>query len=130
MVIVADTNVWARAYLMDDVAQSLKAREFLAEAKASGGVFVPLVVLAELAWVLRTKLDRKGILALFEEQLNADGVLVESPAIVEAATQATREGNGGFADHLIAQVGLANGATETVTFDESFGKAGSVRRLL
>ena len=127
--IVADTNVWARAYLKDDVAQSPKARKFLAEAQASGGVFVPLVVLAELAWVLRTKLDRRSILALFEEQLNTHGVLVENPAIVEAAIQATREGNGGFADHLIAQVGIANGATETLTFDETFGKAARVRQL-
>jgi len=128
-VIVADTNVWARAYLKDDDAQSPKARKFLAEAQASVGVFVPLVVLAELAWVLRAKLDRRNILALFEEQLNTHGVLVETPTVVEAAILATREGSGGFTDHLIAQVGLANGATETVTFDESFGKAAKVRRL-
>jgi predicted nucleic-acid-binding protein len=128
-VIVADTNLWARAYLKDDGVQSPKARKFLAEAQASVGVFVPLVVLAELAWVLRTKLDRRNILALFEEQLNTHGVLVEASTVVEAAILATREGKGGFTDHLIAQVGFANGAAETVTFDENFGKAARVRRL-
>jgi predicted nucleic-acid-binding protein len=128
-VIVADTNVWARAYLRDDAAQTPKAQRLLAEAQASGGVFVPLVVLAELAWVLRAKWKRESILATFEELLSAHGVTVEAAAIARSAINAAREGNGGFADHLIAQVGLANGAIETVTFDESFGKAARVRRL-
>jgi predicted nucleic-acid-binding protein len=128
-VIVADTNVWARAYLRDDAAQTPKAQKLLAEAQAGVGVFVPLIVLVELAWVLRAKWRRESILATFEELLSAQGVTVEAALIVQAAIDATREGNGGFADHLIAQVGFANGATETLTFDESFGKAARVRRL-
>jgi predicted nucleic-acid-binding protein len=128
-VIVADTNVWARAYLRDDAAQTQKAQKLLAEAQASDGVFVPLVVLAELAWVLRAKWRRESILATFEELLSAHGVTVEAALIAQSAINATREGNGGFVDHLIAQVGFANGASETVTFDESFGKAAKVRRL-
>jgi predicted nucleic-acid-binding protein len=128
-VIVADTNVWARAYLRDDAVQTLKAQKLLAEAQKNGGVFVPLIVLAELAWVLRTKWERESILTTFEELLSSLGVIVESPAIVEAAIKATRAGNGGFTDHLIAQVGFAHGATTVVTFDEKFGKAARVRRL-
>lgn len=127
--IVADTNVWARAYLRDDAAQTPKAQRLLAQAQASGGVFVPLVVLAELAWVLRAKWQRESILATFEELLSAHGVTVEAAAIAQSAIHAAREGNGGFVDHLIAQLGFAYGATETVTFDESFGKAARVRRL-
>ena len=127
--IVADTNVWVRAYLRDDAAQTPKAQKLLAEAQAGVGVFVPLIVLVELAWVLRAKWRRESILATFEELLSAQGVTVEAALIVQAAIDATREGNGGFADHLIAQVGFANGATETLTFDESFGKAARVRRL-
>jgi predicted nucleic-acid-binding protein len=128
-VIVADTNVWARAYLRDDAVQTPKAQRLLSEAQASGGVFVPLVVLAELAWVLRAKWNRESILATFEELLSAHGVIVEAAAIAQSAIHAAREGNGGFTDHLIAQVGLAYGATETITFDESFGKSARVRRL-
>jgi predicted nucleic-acid-binding protein len=128
-VIVADTNVWARAYLGDDAEQTRKAQKLLADAQASGGVFVPLVVLAELASVLRAKWRRESILATFEELLSAHGVTVEAAAVAQSAMTAAREGNGGFADHLIAQVGFANGAAETATFDESFGKAARVRRL-
>ena len=50
--IVADTNIWARALLGDDPAQSPRARQALAGARGREGVFVPLVVLAELSWVL------------------------------------------------------------------------------
>jgi predicted nucleic-acid-binding protein len=128
-VIVADTNIWARALLKDDIVQTPKARKLLGEAQASGGIFVPLVVMAELAGVLRTKLSREAVLTTFEELLGSLGVIVESPAIVEVAIKATRAGNGGFADHLIAQVGFAHGATSVVTFDEKFGKAARVKRL-
>lgn len=127
--ITADTNVWARAYLNDDIDQAVKARHALALAQESAGVFVPLIVLAELAWMLRARWNRERILVTFEELLTARGVTVEARAVAQSAINAAREGNGGFADHLIAQVGFANGATETVTFDENFGKAAKVRRL-
>jgi len=128
--VVADTNVWARAYLNDDQAQAAKARKALAEARAQGGVFVPLIVLAELAWVLRGAWERERVLAAIEHMLETLGVAVESPFLVQEAIDATRQGgSGGFADHLIAQVGFANGAREVITFDTKFGKAKRVKRL-
>jgi predicted nucleic-acid-binding protein len=49
---------------------------------------------------------------------------------VQAAIDATRKGGrGGFADHLIAQVGFANGCRAALTFDKLFGRADRVRRL-
>ena len=57
--LAADTNVWARAYLNDDASQARRARSALAEARSATGVFVPLLVLAELSWVLRSKLREK-----------------------------------------------------------------------
>ena len=128
--IVADTNVWARAYLRDDTVQTPMAQKLLAESQKNDGVFIPLVVLAELAWVLSARWKRESILATFEELLTSHGVIVEAPAVVEAAIHATREGNGGFTDHLIAQVGFANAATEIVTFDEKFGRSAKARELL
>ena len=53
--VVADTNVWARAHLNDDQAQARKARRDLAEAQGKGGVFVPILVLAEPEQLLRTR---------------------------------------------------------------------------
>jgi len=127
--IVADTNLWARALLNDDASQARKARKALAEARSAGGVFVPLIVLAELAWVLRRRWERDRVLSTIEGLLVTRGVNVESPTLALSALIATREGQGGFAAHLIAEVGFANGAREVITFDERFSKSANVRRL-
>lgn len=129
--IVADTNVWARAFLGDDPRQSPKARRALATARSQEGVFIPLVVMAELSWVLRgAKWERDRVLKALDSLLQTRGVTPEAPQLVRAAIDATRQGGqGGFADHLIAQVGFANGCREALTFDALFGKAERVRHL-
>jgi len=131
MVIVADTNIWARAFLGDDPGQSPRARQALASARSKHGVFVPLVVLAELSWVLRAaRWERERILKTLESLLHTRGVTTESPQVAQAAIDATRKGGrGGFADHLMAQVGFANGCREAVTFDALFGRGPKLRRL-
>ena len=126
---VADTNLWARAYLNDDASQSRKARKVLADARSKGGVFVPLIVLAELAWVLRGTWQRDRVLSTLESLLQTRGITVESPDLALNAVKATREGQGGFADHLIAQIGFANGPKEVLTFDDKFSKSPGVRRV-
>ena len=129
--IVADTNIWARAFLGDDPGQSPRARQALASARSKHGVFVPLVVLAELSWVLRAaRWERERILKTLESLLHTRGVTTESPQVAQAAIDATRKGGrGGFADHLMAQVGFANGCREAVTFDALFGRGPKLRRL-
>lgn len=128
--IAADTNVWARAFLNDDPAQARKARAALMSARSHGGIFVPLVVLAELSWVLRGgKWEREKILAAIENLTRTRGVFVESPAVVLDAIRASRSGSVGFADHLISQVSFAAGASEIITFDKNFARYPRVRRL-
>ena len=129
MTIVADTNVWARAYLNDDPLQARKARKALADARSNGGVFVPLIVMAELAWVLRSKWSREQVLITLENLLQTRGVTVESPVLAQAAIAASRSGKAGFADQLIAQVGFVNGASEILTFDDHFARTARVRLL-
>jgi predicted nucleic-acid-binding protein len=131
VVIVVDTNIWARAFLGDHPGQSSRARQALAAARGKDGVFVPVSVLAELSWVLRAaRWERERILKTIESLLHTRGVTTETPQVVQAAIDATRKGGrGGFADHLIAQVGFANGCREAVTFDAIFGRGETVRRL-
>lgn len=127
--VAADRNVWARAFLNDDTAQAAKARRSLLQARSEGGVFVPLIVMAELAWVLRTRWAAERVLAALEALLQTRGVMVEAPNLALEALKATRNGKGGFADHLIAQVSFANGAKEVITFDAQFSKAARVRKI-
>jgi predicted nucleic-acid-binding protein len=129
VMLAADTNVWARAYLNDDAALAAKARSALAEARSRDGVFVPLLVLAELSWVLRSRWERERILNAIEGLLQTRGVTVESPALARRALEAARKGPVGFADHLIAEVSFEFGAREIITFDKDFGRKPHVRRL-
>ena len=117
--LAADTNVWARAYLNDDTAQAAKARSALAQAGSTGGVFVPLIVLAERSWVLRGRWDRERILNTIESLLQTRGVVVESPALAWKALTASRKGAAGFADHLISEIAFESGASEIITFDKN-----------
>ena len=127
--VAADTNVWARAYLNDEPAQARKARAALAAARSAGGVFVPLLVLAELSWVLRGRWDRARVLDTIEGLLQTKGVTVESAAVAWKASEACRKGAAGFADHLIAEISFASGADEVMTFDKAFGRVAGVRRI-
>ena len=127
--IAADTNVWARAYLNDEPAQTRKARSALAQARSAGGVFLPLLVLAELSWVLRGRWDREKVLSTIEGLLRTRGVVVESPALASRVLESSRKGAVGFADHLIRENALESGASEVITFDKAFGRLPGVRRL-
>jgi predicted nucleic-acid-binding protein len=129
VVLAADTNVWARAYLNDDPVQAGKSRSALAEARSAGGVFVPLLVLAELSWVLRGRWDRERVLSAIEGLLQTRGVVVESPALAWRALEASRKGAIGFSDHLIREIAVESGANEVITFDKAFGRLPGVRRL-
>ena len=129
VVIAADTNVWARAYLNDDPVETRKSRSALAAARSAGGVFVPLLVLAELSWVLRGRWERERVLSTIESLLQTRGVVVESPALAWRALEASRKGADGFADHLIREVAIESGASEVITFDKAFGRVEGVRRL-
>jgi predicted nucleic-acid-binding protein len=126
-VIVADTNVWARAFLNDDAAQAQRARRALAQARSGDGVFLPLIVLAELSWVLRSRWSADRVLTTLESLLRTRGVTVETPGLALEAVKGARAAGGGFADHLIAQVGFANGANQVITFDERFAKSPKVK---
>ncbi|MGB7189080.1 MAG: type II toxin-antitoxin system VapC family toxin [Acidobacteriaceae bacterium] len=127
--IAADTNVWARAYLNDDEAQARKARNAIEAACSNGGLFVPLIVLAELYWVLKSKWTRERVLDTIEHLLETDGVIAESPTLAADALQESRATAAGFADLLIAQVSFAGGAGEIITFDKAFGRLPHARRL-
>jgi predicted nucleic-acid-binding protein len=129
VVICADTNVWARAYLNDDPIQTRKSRSALASARSAGGVFVPLLVLAELSWVLRGRWDRERVLSTIESLLQTRDVIVESPALAWRVLEASRKGAVGYADHMIREISLESGASEVITFDKALGRIPGVRRL-
>lgn len=125
----ADTNVWARAYLNDDTLQARQARKAIANACAAEGIFVPLLVLAELFWVLAGAWEKERVLDTLEHIFRTDGVVVESHELAEKALKESRTGGAGFTDRLIAEVAFGNGVGEVLTFDKAFARQPRVRRL-
>ncbi len=129
MMLAADTNVWARAYLNDDARQAQQARTAIAAACATEGIFVPLLVLAELFWVLAGEWEKERVFNTLEHIFSTDGVTVESPALAERALKESRAGGTGFADRLIAEIAFSEGVREILTFDKAFARHPRVRRL-
>lgn len=111
-----DTNVLVRAMVDDGSPQSSAAGAVLAR----GTVHIPLTVLVEAEWVLRSsfKLAPAEIAAHFVALLGLNHIIFEPRAVVLAAVRAFRDHGIDFADaaHLYG----AGASTALVTYDESF----------
>ena len=92
-----DTNVVVRLLIGDDPQQTPIAERAFLEAIATGGVYLPDVVLAEVAWVLRGyDLDRQSRYALLERLVRTRGVVVDDiDAVIDALEQCQPGGRPG-----------------------------------
>jgi predicted nucleic-acid-binding protein len=118
-VVGLDTNVIVRVLVGDDAEQTKKAeRAFLRHAQGDG-IFVSVVVLAEIAWVLSTgyDLDRATIHGLLTRLVRTRGVKTEDFELVEEALDAYRTGKADFPDYLILTKARSRGAARLLTFD-------------
>ncbi len=119
--LAVDTNILARALLGDDVRQSPLARQALAQATA---VLVPVTVLVELGWVLKSlSWSRKQIhqaLSILAEQAT---VHLDRAAEVRAALDDFRTGPADLADYLALHQAKSLGAKKLLTFDRKLAKA-------
>ena len=108
-----DTNVLARYYLRDDVAQARLAEKVL----AAGDVFIAKTVVLELEWVLRAVAEQPAdkVLACLEHLVALPGVTVEDEEQVQAALQVSRQGMD-FADAL--HHAAAAHCRQMLTFDD------------
>lgn len=126
-----DTNVLVRVLVGDDPAQSRKAeRAFLDHSKGEG-IFVSLIVLAEIVWVLSGvyEWDRATIHDRLSRLLRTRGVAVEDLELVETALDAFRTGKPGLADHFIVGKAKSVGARMLLTFDRDLARVTGVTRL-
>ena len=124
-----DTNVVVRLLIGDDPQQTPIAERAFLEAIASGGVYLPDVVLAEVAWVLRGYyLGRSERYALLERLVRTRGVVVDDiDAVIEALDQ-FRQG-GDLADQLILARAASANALPVLSFDKRFAEQQGVERL-
>jgi predicted nucleic-acid-binding protein len=115
-----DTNILVRYLTQDDPTQSPKATELierrLTEEKPG---FVSIVAMVETVWVLERAygLTIHEIVGAIERVLQTDVLVVENEQAVFTAMIALKEGQGSFADTVIAALGARMGCSCTLTFD-------------
>lgn len=106
-----DTNILVRLLVRDNLAQTVTARDVVRE-----GAFVPITVLLELGWVLKSNygFSRQKIAIGLTELLDNPSTFFEDQPALRAAVDLYANG-ADFADaiHLVA----SRGAEAFVTFD-------------
>ena len=112
-----DTNVLVRALVQDDAVQARSAAESL----GSGIVFIPVTVILELEWILRSRYDFSSTLIAdaIDKLAHLENAIVGEQEAVIVAARRLRLG-WEFADAL--HHALANGCNEFVTFDRSLAR--------
>lgn len=125
-----DTNVVVRLLVGDDPAQTRKAEKIFLQHANGAGVFISLVVLAEVGWVLSAAYswDRETIHSRIQRLVRTRNVRIEELELVEAALDEYESGKAQLADYLI--VGVARAASETLlTFDKKLARSPGVTLL-
>jgi predicted nucleic-acid-binding protein len=123
-----DTNVIVRVLVGDEPTQTRKAeRAFVSHSKGDG-VFVSLVVLAEVSWVLAAAYgwDRATIHARMSRLLRTKGVFVEELELVQLALDEYRVGKADLADYLILGKARSQAGGQLLTFDRKLARESDV----
>ena len=115
-----DTNVLVRLFAKDDEAQFLRSGSLIASLTIDEPGFIPLVTVAELVWVMRSRygLSKPELVEMLEMLLYTPGLLVEKAERVNEALRAFSESSADFSDVLIERSASDAGCAYTVTFDE------------
>lgn len=116
-----DTNVLVRVFVDDSPEQTKLALRFLNTLSDHKPGFVGLVVLVELAWVLKRSygFSQDAVLVALETLLESANIEIERSDIAQWAIQAARDTETDIADNLIAITAMEAGASGVVTFDRN-----------
>jgi predicted nucleic-acid-binding protein len=115
-----DTNVIVRYIAQDDPVQSRKAADLIENRLTlEEPGFVSIVAMVETVWVLERSYDLGAteLAAAIKRMLQIDSLLIESEQEVFTAMIALKQGEGSFADALVAALGRKAGCKHTLTFD-------------
>ena len=127
-----DTNVLVRYIVQDDARQLAAARRLICRCVAEGStLFVPVTVVLELEWVLRSGFEfgKDDVLLALSSLFSAADLSFESERALEVALQLFRKGSAGFADCLHVALATQAGEQPLWTFDKAAAKVNGARLL-
>jgi predicted nucleic-acid-binding protein len=126
-----DTNVLVRYIAEDDALRSAAAGTIIESLSPESPGFVPLVVIAELVWVLQFsyRFTNHEIAGVVEKLLRSAELLIENAEIVAQALREFRTSRADFADCLIERSAHAAGCDCTVTFDKRAATIANMRLI-
>ncbi len=129
--VTLDTNVVVRLLVGDDPAQTKIAERTFLEHAGGDGVFVPIVVLVETAWVLARgyELSREIVHERLDRLARTRGVTLENPGVVLEALVDHANGKAEFADYVVRASASSAGALPVLTFDRKLAREEDVELL-
>ncbi|MDQ2735201.1 MAG: type II toxin-antitoxin system VapC family toxin [Pseudomonadota bacterium] len=127
-----DTNVLVRYLVQDDPVQGeLAARLIGRGVRARRSLFVPVSVLLELEWVLRSafEFDKTAVLHTISRLIGSFELIFQAESAVEIALAQYEQGNADFADCLHAALAGDAGEEPLWTFDKAAAKVAGAKLL-
>jgi predicted nucleic-acid-binding protein len=124
-----DTNVLVRWLVEDDSQQVVRTQRMFALARDGNTMlFVPVTVMLELEWVLRSRyrLAKPTVLNAFQRLLETLELEFQEEAALEMAVFQYRQGAEDFADCLHAGLCSAAGKAPMLTFDRGASQVAGV----
>ena len=127
-----DTNVLVRLLTQDDSQQAQAVDRLLARHARNGSLlFVPITVVLELEWVLRSKLshDKAEFIRTMSAMLTMVEFSFESEHALEQALVDYQEGTADFGEYIHLALARQNEALPFWTFDRKAAKAVGAKAL-
>ena len=113
-----DTNVLVRYLVRDDARQHRIARDIV-ESAADEGLFLPLTVLLEFEWVMRSVygVGRPAMIETLAALLETRELDLQDEPVVEQALMLYEGGSADFGDCLHLATAIARARVPLMTFD-------------
>lgn len=127
-----DTNVLVRYIVQDDSSQLAAAKHLIGRCVGEGStLFIPVTVLLELEWVLRSSFafGKDDVLLTLSSLISAAELTFESERALEVALHLFRKGSADFADCLHVALAAQAGAQPLWTFDKGSAKVSGAQLL-
>lgn len=125
-----DTNVLVRYIVQDDAAQHATAKRLISRCvREQSTLFVPVTVVLELEWVLRSSFEflKQDVLLTLSSLFSAAELSFESERALEVALQLYRTGSADFADCLHTALATQAGEQPLWTFDKGAARLSGAR---